>query len=172
MASGRRVLKRLILLRHGKSDWDADYDRDHDRPLNPRGIRSAEAVGRFLAGAGQVPDLVITSTAVRARTTTELAAAAGGWSSNIQQSADLYGASAGDVLAVVQGVSDGVERLCLVGHNPTWEMLASALIGGGSVQMKTATAAAIDFMTRGWRNIAPGRGSMAWLLQPRLITDD
>lgn len=162
-------MKRLMLLRHGKSDWDAAYDRDHERPLNPRGVRSAEAVGRFLAGAGEIPDLIVSSTAVRARTTAELATAAGEWPAPIQLSSDLYGASAGDVLRVIHDVAGNVQRLCLVGHNPTWEMLAAALIGGGSVQMKTATVAAIDFTTQDWRNVSPGRGSLAWLLQPRLL---
>ena len=101
-------MKRLVLLRHAKSDWDADYGADHDRPLNDRGVRSAEAMGRFLAEVGQVPDTVISSTAVRARTTAELAIAAGGWNRSIRTDERIYGGSAGDIL-LLQGAC----------HNPT-----------------------------------------------------
>ncbi|MDX1450514.1 MAG: histidine phosphatase family protein [Acidimicrobiia bacterium] len=164
-------MKRLVLLRHAKSDWDADYGADHDRPLNDRGVRSAEAMGRFLAEVGQVPDTVISSTAVRARTTAELAIAAGGWNRSIRTDERIYGGSAGDILLLVQDLPDDLETAMLVGHNPTWEMLAGALIGGGSIQMKTATAAAVDFMSRHWRNVSPGRGTLAWLVQARLFLD-
>ena len=58
-------MKTLLLMRHAKSDWDADYGLDHDRPLNDRGLRSARLMGRVLADEGLVPELVISSTAVR-----------------------------------------------------------------------------------------------------------
>ncbi len=66
-------MKTLLLMRHAKSDWDADYESDHDRPLNDRGLKSARLMGRVLADEGLVPDLIISSTALRARTTAELA---------------------------------------------------------------------------------------------------
>ena len=50
-------MKTLLLMRHAKSDWDADYGPDHDRPLNERGLRSARLMGRVLAEEGLVPDL-------------------------------------------------------------------------------------------------------------------
>jgi phosphohistidine phosphatase len=74
-------VKTLYLLRHAKSDWNNAFDGDHDRPLAPRGIEAAERVGRVLAAAGEIPDRILTSSAVRARTTVELAAESGDWAS-------------------------------------------------------------------------------------------
>jgi phosphohistidine phosphatase len=59
-------VKTLILLRHGKSDWDSDRDADHDRPLARRGRNAAATMGLLLERAGQVPDRALTSSALRA----------------------------------------------------------------------------------------------------------
>ncbi len=67
-------MKTLIFFRHGKSDWDAEYHGDHNRPVAKRGRKAAKLMGRFLASTGQVPDSVVTSSALRARSTFELAA--------------------------------------------------------------------------------------------------
>jgi len=61
-------MKTMLWMRHGKSDWDAGYGRDHDRPLATRGEKAAKAMGTALANAGFLPDFVLSSTAVRART--------------------------------------------------------------------------------------------------------
>ena len=64
--------RRLVLLRHAKSDWPDDVP-DHERPLARRGRRDAPAAGRWLRKSGYVPDLVLCSTARRARETWQLA---------------------------------------------------------------------------------------------------
>ncbi|NJL86451.1 MAG: hypothetical protein HC886_11465 [Leptolyngbyaceae cyanobacterium SM1_1_3] len=80
----------LILFRHGKSDWDGDFDSDHQRPVAKRGLKAAKAVGKFLAAADQIPDQIITSSALRAKTTAELAIAAGDWQRTLQVTDALY----------------------------------------------------------------------------------
>ena len=130
-----------MLLRHAKSDWSADYEYDRERPLNKRGIRSARAVGKFVADHGLVPDLVLTSPAVRAATTADLAASTGGWDADIVTVPDLYGAHPGTVLDLVRRVT-GVERLLLVGHEPT----TSGFIGrmsGTHLRVPTAALASL-----------------------------
>ena len=64
-------MRRLILFRHGKSDWDAPFGSDHERPLSKRGVKAAKTMGLVLARSDLVPDHAITSSAVRARTTLE-----------------------------------------------------------------------------------------------------
>ena len=66
-------MKSVILFRHGKSDWNASYGSDHERPLSKRGVHAAMRMGRFLAEKNQIPDLVISSTALRAQSTAKLA---------------------------------------------------------------------------------------------------
>ena len=163
------IMKRLILLRHAKSDWEADFETDHSRPLNERGMESARAIGVALAKSNQVPDIVISSSALRAQSTAFLAADTGGWQCEIRLTEELYGTSAGSVLSIVKDTPDSVNRLMLVGHEPTWSTTAGILIGGGRVRVKTACAVAIDVAS--WDLADPGRGELAWMLTPRLFTD-
>ena len=162
-------MKRLILFRHGKSDWHAPHGSDHERPLNRRGVAAAETMGRVLERSGLAPDHAITSSAVRAKTTLELASAAGGWESVLEVNDELYGTTPGGALKVAARVADEVESLMLVGHEPTWSGLAHHLTGG-HLTVKTATVIGIDLSIDSWRDVDT-RGSLAFLLQPRLFTD-
>ena len=100
-------MKTILLMRHAKSDWDASYGSDHDRPLASRGHRSATVMGRVLSAWDEIPDLVITSSAVRAMATAEEAARAGGWNCPIVVEPDFYGSGPGSVLSAAQ---EKVER--------------------------------------------------------------
>lgn len=161
--------KNLILFRHGKSDWEASFNRDHDRPVAERGRRAAKTMGRWLAAGDRVPDLAITSSAVRAKTTLELAAAAGQWACPIQETEDLYEATVETVLAVIQRQSDAYTNLMLVGHEPTWSDTLTYLMGGGTVRMPTAAMACLAFEVDQWTQVGQGRGSLLWLMPPKLL---
>jgi len=161
-------MKRLVIFRHGKSDWYSDAASDHDRPLNHRGIRSAETMGIVLARAGEAPEHIISSTARRARTTAELAIAAGDWSSTLELSDALYGTSADGALQVAAATDPEISHLMLVGHEPTWSSLI-ARITGASVQVKTATVVAVDLLSAGWEHVGTVSGQVAYVLQPRLF---
>ena len=76
-------MKTIILFRHGKSDWDAPSGSDHERPLAARGRKAADAMGRFLSEKGEVPELAIASSAVRARDTLDRAVRAGEWACEV-----------------------------------------------------------------------------------------
>lgn len=152
-------------MRHAKSDWNADYESDHDRPLNERGVRSARAVGKALAADDAVPDLVITSSATRARTTAELAASAGDWQCEIVVEPRLYGSGADTVVQVATAAPD-VDRLMLVGHQPTWSVLVS-MLSGDRVEMKTATVAVLDFDVADWSELGRAQGVVTRVYHPR-----
>ena len=162
-------MKRLILLRHGKSAWDTDAATDHARPLAARGVNAAKTMGEMLTRIGQTPDLVVSSSAVRALATARLAAEAGEWGSEIEVSDMLYLAVPQAVLMLAKEAPQDVDRLMLVGHEPTWsavtELLTSAI-----VRAPTAVAIGIDLDAASWRDIGPGRGVLAYLLPPRLFT--
>ncbi len=162
-------MRTLLLLRHAKSDWDAPAGGDHERPLNKRGRKAAAVVGSFLARAGAVPDLALTSSAVRARTTVELGAAAGRWASKVEITPDLYETTPAAVLTLLQLQPAAAQTVLLAGHEPTWSSLASLLIGGGTVRMTTAAVAAIELDIESWAEVAPGRGKLLWLVVPRLL---
>ncbi|HPA80542.1 MAG TPA: histidine phosphatase family protein [Thermoanaerobaculales bacterium] len=158
----------LLIMRHAKSDWDAAATDDHERPLAERGVKAARKMGRFLARDEMVPGLVISSTALRARTTAELAAAAGKWRCPVEHTAAFYGADPSGVLAEIASRT-APPRLLVVGHEPTWSQLVSLLIGGGAVRMATAAVACVEIEADGWDAVTPGSGRLAWLITPRLL---
>lgn len=160
---------RLYLLRHAKSDWGAGSRSDHDRPLASRGLEAARLVGRFLADLGQQPDLVISSTAERAKSTAELAAEAGNWRCPIRTSDDLYLPSSGAIRAEARSAPRGVGRLMLVGHEPAWSEAVGLFIGTGRVKMVTAAVARLDFPIDDWGRIDFGDATLAWLVTPKLL---
>jgi phosphohistidine phosphatase len=119
--------RRVVILRHAKADWP-DVP-DHERPLADRGRRDAPAAGRWLAGHGPPPDLTLCSTAARTRETWKLAAAELPGRPPTRYEGKIYEASLGDLLAVLGGVPDDVQRLLLIGHNPGMHALAESLAG-------------------------------------------
>ena len=150
----------LILLRHAKSDWDADYDRDRDRPLSRRGIQSARAVGEFLAKAGRIPDIALTSPAVRAHHTLELAVVGGQWATDIEVVPELYSGGPGELLEAVKSV-DGVTRVLVVSHEPTISSTVSRLLGGGSFRVPTAALVEFTLAHHDWSGIRWGSGELS-----------
>ncbi len=162
-------MRHLYLLRHGKSDWEAPSESDHGRPLAPRGRRAARMVGRVLSRIGQQPDSVVTSTALRAHTTAVLAAEAGGWSCAIRATESLYLPTVEALVEEARREPAAVERLLLVGHEPTWSQAVSALAGGGRCRMVTASLARLDFPVTDWTEIDVGRAMLVWLATPKLL---
>lgn len=159
---------RLILFRHGKSDWDAEYGADHERPLSERGKRAAATMGALLRDLGEAPDRIVSSTAVRAESTAELARISGGWSGPLELDETLYGSSPEGALAVAAARGGDAARLMLVGHEPTWSMLATRLTGG-TIAVRTGSIIGIDLSVGGWPQAPRARGTVAYALHPRMF---
>ncbi len=162
-------MKTILLLRHGKSDWDADYGPDHDRPLNGRGREAARTMGRFLATSGTRPDRIVTSTAVRARSTLEIAREAGGLTAPVREARSLYGAGPAELLRTIHDQDDAASVLLLVGHQPGWGETVSRLVGGGAVRFPTAALARVDVAVGRWQEVGFGRGELVWLVPPKAL---
>jgi phosphohistidine phosphatase len=163
------MAKKLILFRHAKSDWDTDAASDHPRPLAQRGVEAGRVMGRFLMSAGEVPEQVLCSTAVRAVATVQLAAKAGGWIVPIDFRDTLYLPDTGSVIREIRRMPDKLSSLMVVGHEPAWSELVSELIGGGEIRFPTAAMARINFDTDSWEKVRRGRGTLAWLVKPKLL---
>lgn len=163
-------MKSILLFRHGKSDWKADYGEDHERPLAKRGRKAAKAMGRFLSAIDFVPDSIVSSTAVRTRQTLERATGSGNWKATIRFTENLYLASPSAVLSEIHAEPDATERLMLVGHEPTCSNLTSLLIGGGDVRFPTAAMVRIDLDVHHWKDVRPNDGLLIWLVPPRLFS--
>ena len=162
-------MKRLILFRHAKSEWNSEYETDHARPLANRGRSAAALMGCFVARIKEIPDLVLTSSAERARRTTELAAQAGRWPSTVDVSEALYHVSPQSVLDEIRRQRDSVDSLLLVGHEPTWSDLAARLVGNAKLRFPTAAMARIDFAAETWKGVQFGEGILIWFVTPKLL---
>lgn len=162
-------MKTVIFFRHGKSDWNAEYQSDQQRPVSKRGKKAARRMGKFLAKSGQSPDSVITSSAVRARTTVELAAEAGKWTCPVRETLALYESSPKTVLREIQAEPDNTSTLLVAGHEPVWSDSVSRLIGGANLRFPTAAMARIDFEVEKWREVSFGRGALIWLVPPKAL---
>lgn len=162
-------MRELLILRHAKSDWASAVEGDFGRPLTKKGEAAAERVGHFITKAGLVPDLVLTSSAARARTTAEKAAKAGQWESRIEISDALYDTVPVEVERLLALQPDHLQRILLIGHNPTWEQLVSRFIGGGRITMSTAALAVIQLQVLSWKDISFGTGALQLLVNPKII---
>jgi phosphohistidine phosphatase len=170
-------MRRLILLRHAKSDWASPGTRDHARPLAARGREGAPKIGAYMAHHALIPDLAICSTAARAQQTFDLVAAA--FSQKIPVSYDerIYEVGANDILAVVKETRADVHVLLVVGHNPGLRDLAELMIASGDVDARqrvlekfpTAGLAVIDFPIDDWRKLHPKAGRLDRFVSPRTL---
>jgi len=119
--------KELVLLRHGKSDWNSDTT-DFNRPLNKRGKTNAQQMGQWLVEQKLTPDLIICSPANRALTTASIVSETIGYPiHSIQTDKSIYAASLADLHQVLLHIPDTIQRILLVGHNPSLESLVRYL---------------------------------------------
>jgi len=149
-------MKTLLLMRHAKSSWKDESLTDHDRPLNKRGKKTAPLMGHLLREKNLVPDLIVSSTAVRARSTAEAAAEASGYPSGVTLTDELYLATAGEILRYAQErTEDTLERVMLVGHNPGMEDLVN-MLSGRREPFPTAALAVFELGIDSWRRLELG----------------
>lgn len=160
-------MKRLILMRHAKSDWSAGLP-DIERPLNPRGERAARALGDWLRRNGYIPDEVQCSAATRTQDT--LAGLALGDAVKTTVSKALYLAEPAemmDLLARAEG-----ECVLMIGHNPGIAQLATALVAsppdsGKFLRYPTGATLVADFDIPGWDALEKKSGTTIDFVVPR-----
>jgi len=122
-------MKRFFILRHAKSSWKDTGISDHSRPLNKRGRKAAPRMGQLIFEQDLVPDLIMSSTAVRARETAEFVAEASGYEGEIIYREDFYHAWPNDYVDALRNLSDDIDLVMFVGHNPGMELLLEMLTG-------------------------------------------
>jgi phosphohistidine phosphatase len=159
-------------MRHAKSSWKEADMADHDRPLNARGERDAAAMGKRLAEAGVMPDLVLCSTAARTRATLALMVTSIKPAKVVFEST-LYAAGRKRLLHRINDVPEDIGCVLLIGHNPGLQELALTLADAGStarlppVDGKYPTAAIASFQFDGeWRRLEPHEATVVSYLTP------
>jgi phosphohistidine phosphatase len=174
-------MRRLMLLRHAKTEHDAPSGRDQDRRLDDRGRLDAAEIGGWMAEHPPFPDLVLVSTAVRSEQTWDIV-----WDAmkhaaprpKLKLLAELYAADPSVLLQIIHGAAtDDPKRLLLVGHNPGLHELAFALAGSGKAAARGALAdnlptsglAVIDFDIDDWDDVSFRRGRLELFVSPKLL---
>ncbi len=159
------VTRRLVLLRHAKSDWPDVAD--HERPLAKRGRRDSPTVGRWLGRSGYVPDAVVCSTARRARETWELAAAGladavPGAAPQVRYEPRVYEATVLGLLMLVREFPDDQHTVLLVGHNPGLAELAVGLAAPPPQPPSAFPTAAVAVLgvAGSWAETGPGEARL------------
>ena len=151
--------KTLYLIRHAKSSWDDPSLRDHDRPLNKRGKRDAPFMAKFLKESGIRPDIIISSTAVRALDfAKEIAEETGYKKKNIIATKDMYMADEDEMLRILRKVDDSHNIVFMVGHNPGITYFANSLSNYNISNIPTSGIFRVDFETEKWSDTDFGKG--------------
>ena len=159
-------MKTLYLLRHAKSSWDDRSLKDFDRPLNERGLKAAPRIGAYMRKEKIRPETILSSPALRAKQTTTLVCEAAGLTSLVNFDERIYEASAPRLFEIVAGFADHLGTAMMVGHNPGFEELLSALTGE-SQRMSTAALACIELNVEKWSDITANSGRLKWLVKPK-----
>ena len=175
-------MRRLMLLRHAKTENDAPSGRDRDRRLDARGESDAAQMGNWIGQHPPFADLVMVSPAVRAHQTWEIAWRAMSASApqpTVELVPDIYAAEPGQLLRTVHSaaVADP-QRLMLVGHNPGFHELALAFTGSGDAgllgaladNMPTAGLAVFDFAVDDWNDVSFKQGELVHFVSPKMLT--
>ena len=151
--------KILYLVRHAKSSWKDASLSDMDRPLNKRGRRNSPDMGRRMQEQGHTPDLIISSPANRAISTSiNIAHELGIDESEIVTDEDLYFSGAGGMLGVLESVDVRYRKVMMTGHNPTMEYLANRLGNTNVISMPTCAITIIGFDMESWADLNSSDG--------------
>ncbi len=170
-------MKTLYLLRHAKSSWNHPGLSDHERPLNSRGRTAAPKIGAYMNDQGWAPELVLASTSERTRQTWALVAPELDGEPRVIFTDEMYHASAGSLMLLVESLPDDVDSVLLLGHNPGTHAAADMLAGSGQdhqletleYKFPTAGLAVFEFDTTLWRDCRAKSGKLVDFVLPREI---
>ena len=163
------MTKRLILIRHAKSSWDAPLD-DHARTLNDRGRTSATLVGKWLCAKGYVPDAIYCSDAARTIETTKRIVSALGTTPLIQNIGAMYLSSAATLWKVLRQATG--DTVALVAHNPGIAMFAEDVVAKEPdhhrfLDYPTCATLVCDFATNDWAEAVSRSGQVVDFIVPK-----
>ena len=159
-------MKTLFLLRHAKSSWKDETLPDFERPLNRRGKRAAENIGKYFKTSTIRPELIVCSPSERTRETVEIVLKTARWTTEVRYDQRIYEAPAQRLAEVVSQIDNDRKVAMLVGHNPGLEELLLLFTGNTEV-MPTGAIAKLLLKTTKWATAFEKRATLDWLVRPR-----
>lgn len=156
-------VKNLYVIRHAQAVQD-DYHRDFDRSLTKKAIGQIIEMSAILKNAEVVPDLVLVSAALRTKQTAEGFATNVGFSKDkIELKENLYNTTVHTLIQEINKVSDDIDTLFLIGHNPSVGMLVDELVGEFGHHFSTAAIAFLQFEIEYWAEVSSNTANLLWL---------
>jgi len=170
------VMRRLMLLRHAKTERAQPGEPDRGRVLTTRGRADAPIIGAYMARHGLVPDFALVSPAARTQETWKLMLPCFGKTPKSASEERIYNATAEQLMALI-AETDAAHALLVVGHNPGMHDLAVRLIASGDVEARervseklpTSGLIVIDLAFDDWALLHPHAGRLERFVSPRLI---
>jgi phosphohistidine phosphatase len=171
-------MRRLMLLRHAKTERAGPGERDRDRALTKRGRADAPAIATYMAHNDLVPDLALVSPARRTQETWDLAAAVFAKKPRRSNEDRIYNARADDLMTLISETR-GAPSLLVIGHNPGLHDLSLQLIASGDAKLRTrllenlptSGLAVIDLPFDNWLRLRPQCGRLVHFMTPRLLEE-
>lgn len=165
-------MKTLYIVRHAKSSWDDPALRDFDRPLNDRGKKDAPMMGKRLRKRGITPDILISSSAKRARSTAKrIAQALNIDEKQVRLSDNLYHAGPDMILSVIQQLPDTAHSVMLFGHNPGLTDFVNQYIHVHIDNLPTCGIVAAKFSVQSWKDVGNAKGELIFFDFPKQSND-
>ena len=147
-------MKYLLINRHAKSPWNNFNISDHDRELNSQGVNDALSMGKRLLAKGISFNLIVTSSATRALTTSQLIASEINYPlDEIRVEKGIYGANSDDLKDMIHEIDNDVDSLAMFGHNPALHMLSEDLMGEKIRKFPTCSMSYFELKTDDWKKI-------------------
>ena len=145
-------MKTVLILRHAKSSWSNPSLADIDRPLNKRGKNDAPRMGTLLKEQDIIPDLILSSPALRARKTAEAVSEYSGYEGQIDIVPDFYPGDPYTFIETLASLPDDYDNVMIVAHNPGLEELLYAL-AGESARLPTSALAQVELPLDYWQEL-------------------
>ncbi len=160
--------KKLLLVRHAKSDWENIKLSDFNRPLNSRGEKNAPEMARRLLKKGLIPQQIVSSPAVRAITTARyFSKELGIEKSEIVKEPEIYEALTSTLMDVINDLNNDFSFIALFGHNPGITSVVSNLCNQDLVNIPTCGMVLIEFPFNDWAMISAGTGDLVFYDYPK-----
>jgi len=164
-------MKTIYIVRHAKSSWATEGIEDFERPLNERGKIDAPAMGYKLFQKQVHPDLILSSAAFRTISTSRLIAREIGYNArNIQLKFELYAASVNVIISEINEISNSVDHLMLIGHNPGVSQTTAFLCENFRDEFPTCGIACIKLSINKWEEISENCGVLEWFEYPKKVS--
>ncbi len=163
-------MKLLILVRHAKSDWEDNTVKDFDRELSSRGNRTAPKMANHLKNDGFAPDLIISSPAQRAKSTTQHIVEQLDFDTDkLLFEEDVYDASVRVLLRIINELPDNCNTVALVGHNPGLTYLSELITGEEIGNIPTFGVVKINFDFDNWNLVSQDSGNLDNFIYPKMF---